>query len=373
MKKIWKSPLMLLLLSILLAVSIIACSDEPEPTPPPEPTPEVVETPQPEPPQEEPDTEEPDEIEEEEEEIEEEPVVHSDIHGAITRIEYGDNVVYLFGSIHGGREEWYPLAYIVEDAIDRADIVASEVGNIPATTMEFAALDFIIMPDGQTWEEFLPQEAYEHMLEVIYAWGMAYEDVSVLHPAFLISTLQMEFATAMTDDFAIGGFAGDISVDGYVMERALQRGIPIIGLETVEQQMEILFAPPIDVVAAQIVYWFGTPDETFEFMEEHGTLSDMANWYETNNFEAFFESFRAELGAHHEDAFTEYMREMVMNWRSTYYANEIARLLQETEESTTFFVVVGISHIIRSGAGEEFTDIVEQLEILGFEPEPLWQ
>ena len=67
------------------------------------------------------------------------------------------------------------------------------------------------------------------------------------------------------------------------------------------------------------------------------------------------------------------MREVIGNWRSTYFANEIARLLRETGEPTTFFVAVGLSHINRSGAGEGFTDIVEQLELAGFTAVPLWR
>jgi hypothetical protein len=62
-----------------------------------------------------------------------------------------------------------------------------------------------------------------------------------------------------------------------------------------------------------------------------------------------------------------------MNYRSTYYANVIAGLLQDTEEPTTFFVVVGKSHVVRSLAGDEFTDIVQQLGLLGIEAVPLFE
>jgi len=297
--------------------------------------------------------------------------VNSDIHGAITRIEYGDNVVYLFGSIHGGRPEWYPLAEIVENALNRADVVASEVGNISEEVISTTALEFIMLPDGQTWIEFLPQEAYEHMVEVSAAWDLVYEEVNTLHPSFLISSIEMQFAVAMTDNFDLGGLAGDISVDGYVMGRALERGIPIIGLESIEQQLEILYQPPMDVMIEQIMYFFLTPEEMAAYMEQAISLSEMAEWYERNDFdtlnERMHEAFFDDDGVLIESLYLDYFIEMTMNWRSIYYANEIARLLQETEEPTTFFVVVGLTHVIRSSIGEGFTDIVEQLELLGFD------
>ena len=41
--------------------------------------------------------------------------------------------------------------------------------------------------------------------------------------------------------------------------------------------------------------------------------------------------------------------------------DKIARLLRETEEPTTFFIAVGLSHVIRSKIGEGFTDIANSM------------
>jgi len=72
-----------------------------------------------------------------------------------------------------------------------------------------------------------------------------------------------------------------------------------------------------------------------------------------------------------ENEFTRYMIEVLMNFRSTYYAERIAELLQDTDEPTTFFVAVGISHVIREG--EHLTNIVEQLELRGITAEPIFE
>jgi len=70
--------------------------------------------------------------------------------------------------------------------------------------------------------------------------------------------------------------------------------------------------------------------------------------------------------------YVSFMRDVIGNWRSTNFAEEITRLLQETEEPTTFFIAIGLSHVIRSRIGTGFTDVVEQLELVGFTVTPLY-
>jgi uncharacterized protein YbaP (TraB family) len=359
------------LLILVLIAALVACDNgEPEQTPTPEPTPEVTLTPEPE---------EPDEVPEYEEEPEiEEPAVNLNIHGAIHRIEYGDNVVYLFGSLHGGRDNWYPLADVVEDAMNRADIFATEIGLLDEIEQVEAITAVAMLPDGQTWVDFLPQEAYEHMVEIAAAWDMDYEEVNTMNPVFLIFTLEVQFLQLLSD-LELGGNIGDLSVDGYVMQRAVDLSLPVIGLETIEQQAQILYVPPFEVTLSRVMSWLA-PDELMEAIMEspEPSLDELADLYEANDLVGiaglFSDSISLEAEAEADgDLWLVYMREYVMNWRSTYYANVIAGLLRETEEPTTFFIVVGLSHIVRSLAGEEFTDIVQQLGILGIEAVPIWE
>ena len=59
----------------------------------------------------------------------------------------------------------------------------------------------------------------------------------------------------------------------------------------------------------------------------------------------------------------QYDREIVFNYRSTLFAEEIIRLLQETEEPTTFFITVGIGHMI----GDDYGNVFNVLENHGFD------
>ena len=296
----------------------------------------------------------------------------SEITGAIHRVEYGGNVAYLFGTLHASMEHWFPLADIVEDALRRSDVVLLEVSDVDIDTwvMLETLMKFIFLPDGQKWEEFLPNDAYEHFVALLSDWDIAYETVNTMNPVFLMYNMTLGLLFGMADlaiDF-------EFSVDLYIANAAHSLGLPVLGLETEEQQMELVFNPPFEVLLAMVMD-FTSPDEMVIELHESEELmiDDLARLYEENDFQTIIDSWARTLGPEHDSIFIDYTREVVLNWRSTYYAEEIARLLRETEEPTTFFVAVGLSHIIRHKAGEGFTDIVQQLTLDGFTVVPIWR
>jgi len=332
---------------------------------PSEPAQDAAEAPAPEPTQDAAPTPEP---------IEEaEPVA---IYGAIHRIEYGDNVVYLFGSIPGGRGGWFPLADVVEDAMNRADVFVSEIGNIDPMEQAERIMEYTMLPNRQTWAEFFPADVYESLTAAAEAIGMPYEQISTMNPLTILRAIELELAQTLVEDAMLRSSLGSLIVDGYIMARAVERGVPILALESVEQQARILNQPPFEVMVFRAMQW-QAPDVILSRIANNPEfdLTLMVNLYETNDSAVSAALWAAHLSpeATGDDLWLDYMRETVMNGRSIYYANEIARLLTETEESTTFFVVVGKSHIIRSMAGEGFTDIVAQLGLLGLEAVPIWE
>jgi|GEM_PF-1495049 len=293
----------------------------------------------------------------------------SNIHGALHRVEYGENVAYLFGTLHAGQAHWFPLSELVEDAMRRADVVAVERADLAETwEVRYELIqDVLYLPDGQTWSEFLPEEYYRHLVNMMIEWDVNYEDVNTRRPPPFIRLLidLLDNQISATDLSGI-----ETSVDGHVISVARESGVPIIGLESIEQAM----LPPEDVMLAQIRN-FVSPTEFLEARANKGLLflDDAAYAYERNDF-AVLNSDIALQASHSPDCpSTRHFVDIVARWRTTNFANEIARLLRETEEPTTFFVAVGIYHIISSGAGEPFTDIVEQLGLMGFSVVPLWE
>jgi len=98
--------------------------------------------------------------------------VDNGITGALHRVEYGDNVAYLFGTTHASRPHWFPLADIVEDALRRADIVVLEIEEVglSADVMQQALVGVMYLRDGLTWVEYLPEDVYIHLVETMETW-----------------------------------------------------------------------------------------------------------------------------------------------------------------------------------------------------------
>ena len=300
-------------------------------------------------------------------------VIGGIITGALHRVEYGGNVVYLFGTYHSSRTEWFPLSEVVEDALRNSDVLLLEIeelglGSSGHMAIQQAFRSMQYLPTGLTWSEYLPEDAYNHLVEVLDTWDVRYENVRSVHPLLLVIDLEnwLEFSLADLNDTFF-----DI-VDVYIAGRARELDLPIIGLESLEQEIDMFYNPPFEVMLARIMK-FKPLEESTEAFSNWPTLNDYATYYENNDFDSLLSIIAHEAGSRNECLYITYYRDIVFNLRSENFANEIIRLLQETKEPTTFFVAVGLSHIIRSGAGEEFTDIVQQLRLAGFTVTPIWQ
>ena len=296
------------------------------------------------------------------------------ITGALQRVEYGDNVAYLFGTMHSGQTYWFPLADYVEDALRRSDVIALEyeeigTGNKGAAAMWEANRRAGWIPDGLLLDEYISEEAYNHYIEVINTWNFsARVNPMLTNPVHLIDRLELDLLYDLSEmDEALW-----ISVDTYIANVANELGLKIIGLESLQHFMDILYDLPYEARNARVMS-FPPQEEMIKTYNTPPTLDDLADYYRNNDFDMLNNMFLATEGIDIDCQYITYLREVILNGRSIVYANEIMRLLRETEEPTTFFVAVGLSHIIRSGAGEEFTDIVQQLRLAGFTVTPIWQ
>ncbi|MCL1845402.1 MAG: TraB/GumN family protein [Defluviitaleaceae bacterium] len=281
-------------------------------------------------------------------------------------------MAYLFGALHVGQAHWFPLSDLVEDAIRRANVVVMEIAE-PAGDPEVMAeirSEIRYLPDGQTLEEFLPEAYYRHLADMVAVWEACYDTVNTWRPSYLIGFLEFW----LDDVLSVTDVGLETSVDGHIISVAKETGLPIIGLESMAQQLNILFNLPEDAVLAQIRN-LEPPLVTLETRANLGLLSldEMAYAYERNDFTSLHNNTALSASIDHYCPSTRYFFDTVVRARTIYYANEIERLLRETEEPTTFFVSVGLGHIINSGAGEQFTDIVELLRLNGFYVEPLWR
>ena len=292
-----------------------------------------------------------------------------EIHGFISRVAHGENVAYVFGSMHLGRPEWFPLNPIVEDAIARADVFAFEVDmalmNSPEVMAHTASL--ILLPDGMTIRDILSPDSFQNFLESLELLPtITYEMIANLTPvgaSMIIATVEM---------LPLMGIYSIYSVDSYVHAIAMAAGKPVIGLNDIFHEVDLLFGVPMEIQ----VTMFDTPADweevdwaaaDWETIVQYIVDMGLVEAYEAGNV-AMLQSAMGSSVSEVPTPFEEHFHHTNFHVRCHIFADEIARLLRETEEPTTFFVTVGAAHII----GGDFGKVLTLLEDMGFSVVPLW-
>ncbi|MCL2191362.1 MAG: TraB/GumN family protein [Treponema sp.] len=292
-----------------------------------------------------------------------------EIHGFISRVAHGENVAYVFGSMHLGRPEWFPLSPVVEDAIARADVFAFEVDMALMASPEVMAhtAGLMTLPDGLTLRDVLSPESFQGFLESLEILPtITYEMIANFTPvgaSMVIATVEM---------LPLMGIYSIYSVDSYVHAVAMAAGKPVIGLNDIFREVDLLLGVPMEIQATMF-------DSPADWEEVDWTTADwdaivqyvvdmgLVEAYETGDAAMLRNAMGSAL-SENPTPFEEHFHHTNFHVRCHIFAGEIARLLRETEEPTTFFVTVGAAHII----GGEFGKVLALLKEMGFDVVPLW-
>lgn len=144
--------------------------------------------------------------------------------------------IWLFGSIHVGIDEMYPLPDYVMDAYNAADALAVECDVIAAQNDMDLMMD-MLMPmiylDGTTISDHIPAELYADAVEILkdngtYNFALDYYK-PVLWYSFVESFSYVDY-----------GYDAESGIDIYLLSDAKQTGKPIQEVESVTFQYELL-------------------------------------------------------------------------------------------------------------------------------------
>ena len=279
------------------------------------------------------------------------------IHGLISVVEYGGNRAYIIGSIHIGRESWYPLSPVVEAAIDRADIFAFEI-DLAAEggrcireedPCEYdcvcALIEMMFFAEGTTLEDFLPADVFDIFIENLRTYPINIDAIAHMRPTTITELILYQIAAPSL------GLSSEHSIDMYVFNRAIARQRPTIGLTDFNDHIAFVSGMPDEYQIATARY-FADFDTILEEIEELVLI------YETQDIEAIIHMVRNDLAQAYEAyiageisaaglVLVRYWHYTVGNYRSAFFARQIVALLAETEEPAVFFVTVGIAHLTR--------------------------
>ncbi len=146
------------------------------------------------------------------------------------------HTLYLFGTIHIGKESMYPLSSAVEQAYEISDALAVELDlynflNNPILALQMAALMYYTPPDNAT----------KHLSEEVYKLGIS-KLASAGMPELVLKAIKIENWVSLAEEMAAAsvGLTSDYGVDLHLLTRAHETGKPIYELETYEEQLTVL-------------------------------------------------------------------------------------------------------------------------------------
>lgn len=270
-----------------------------------------------------------------------EPVNESKITPLLYQVTDAEgHTIWLFGSIHVGREDFYPLPDYVTDAFDQAEALAVEF-DIRAYEKDIVAaskdMALMVYTDGSKIQDHIDPQLYEEAAALLEDAPIPVSMLDHYMPSMwwsLIESLVLENSTLDTQ----------LGIDMHMIDAAYDADKPVLSIESASFQSGILagFSPELqeymlrDTVAAV---------QDGSLMEANLELVDL--WAEGNE-EAFIACLSVSEEMTDEEAalYNEYAQVLIVdrNISMTDYAENALK------EGKSIMICVGAAHIVGPGA-----------------------
>ena len=241
------------------------------------------------------------------------------------------NVVWLFGSIHVGKESYYPLPDYVLDAFDNADSLAVEV-DIAAfekdLKLQMDALSNMLYMDGTTIKDHIDEKLYNQAIDVLNKYNSYTSLLDNYKPIFWSSLIE------------------NLQVDKHLLDRANDSKKEILQIESAKFQYDMLagFSDDLQTMLLKSAV------ETEENMEPaRDELNELMNVWASGNEEKFSKLLASEdddMTTEEKLLYEEYDQAMVKTRNQT-MARYAAGALKTKKE---IFICVGAAHVVGEGA-----------------------
>ena len=255
------------------------------------------------------------------------------------------NVVWLFGSIHIGREDFYPLPDYVMNAFNSADALAVEFDIVAFEEDEEALTDMVLMlmyDDGTTIRDHVDPEIYESAVEILKE-----NNSYISYYDYFIASFWAELIDSLVYE-EVGVYDMPDGIDEYLIGKAYKQNKPVLDVESAEYQYGML-ADYCEELQEVLLY---SAVDTYKNYDREQYLADldlMLDLWAGGEGGALAEYLSEEVEFESEEEkrlYEEYNNAMttVRNLNMADYAEEA---LLSGEE---IFICVGAAHIVGEGA-----------------------
>lgn len=258
----------------------------------------------------------------------------------------GGNTAWLFGSIHVGRESFYPLPDYVIDAYKGADCLAVEF-DIKAYESDLAAqtqaMSCLVDLTGNTVDKKVDKDIYNEAVSIMEDYGMYNSFLDLYVPAMWSMLIDNILYEEM-------GVRTDLGIDRHMLELAYEDGKTILDVESAEFQYS-MFAGFSDELQE---YMLKSSVEAYNSYaggdnEAADELDELIDLWAAGDEESFVASLYEEYEFESDDEklLCEEYNKAVITDRNIAMADFAEDAIASGEE---VFICVGAAHIVGEGA-----------------------
>jgi len=155
------------------------------------------------------------------------------VRPALWKVSAPEARAYLFGTLHVGTKDIYPLPEAVREAFaaSKALVVEIDIGKSDPAAMQAIVMQRGLYAAGDSLAAHVKKSTLERLRAYLKEQGIPFADIERLKPWLAALSL-------VTLDAQRRGLDPKLSVDAHLLQQA--RGKQIIELETIESQLDVL-------------------------------------------------------------------------------------------------------------------------------------
>ena len=244
---------------------------------------------------------------------------------------------YLFGTIHMLPEDQYFFSDKMKSSLNSADVLAMEVDMNVSLADQMKMAGEMVMPDGKTWKDYMTEEEYSAVMSAfVDSLGMKekkIEKYSKIRPIYVSGIILTELL-------------GKVKMyEKELTGLAKKEKKTIIGLETLQEQMEIVGSIPLEDQIEDLKSSTAGMIRDYNEMLAAYTSQNLSDLEKIGTESEGFDKMEAKL-----------LTERNERWVKT---------IQEQLAKTSTFYAVGALHLV----GEE--GLINQLQEAGYSVTPI--
>jgi uncharacterized protein YbaP (TraB family) len=258
------------------------------------------------------------------------PAVTGSHRGILYRVSHKGNTSYLFGTIHVGKPEFYPLGTEVMQAFSKASKVAFEIDLQNTAAIQSGMEKHGMYGTGDSLKNHLTPDTLARLDQALKKVGLSSESYMQMKPWVVADEIMM-LALAQA------GYDPKQGIEEYLLKLATQQKKQIVGLETIDFQFS-LFSRLTDKDQDQFLKEVIDDNGDDKTRKDTDELADA--WYRADA-DKLARLARDELSE--KTVTAEFTQRVLLDQRNPGMATKIEGLLKHDKVT---FVGVGLLHLI---------------------------